>query len=140
MFRDGYESLDAVANRWDVDTSDSRSARQIITEAMSEWVAFCTADPTRYQLMFQRVIPDFVPSAEAYAASIASYQRFRRQFAAIGITDDSHLDLWTAIATGLVDQQVSNDPGGDRWIRLVGMAVDLFCDHVGIPRDEGDNE
>ena len=29
-----------------------------------------------------------------------------------GITEARHLDMWTALVTGLVDQQVSNDPGG----------------------------
>ena len=51
----------------------------------------------------------------------------------IGITDPAALDLWTAVNTGLTDQQISNDPGGDRWLRLIDTAVDLFCDHVGIP-------
>ncbi len=49
------------------------------------------------------------------------------------MTDPAAMDLWTAIATGLTDQQISNDPGGDRWLRLVDTAVDLFCDHAGIP-------
>jgi len=28
--------------------------------------------------------------------------------------------------TGLVDQQISNDPGGTRWERLIDDAVDMF--------------
>ncbi len=32
--------------------------------------------------------------------------------------------------TGLTDQQISNDPGGDRWIRLVDRAVDLLLADV----------
>jgi hypothetical protein len=28
--------------------------------------------------------------------------------------------------TGLTDQQISNDPGGDRWIQLIDRAVDLL--------------
>jgi hypothetical protein len=31
--------------------------------------------------------------------------------------------------TGLVDQQISNDPGGDRWIRLIDDAVVMFLAH-----------
>lgn len=136
MFRDGYEALDAVAAQWDalVEIEPTRAA---FASAMSEFCEFCTSDPVRYQLMFQRVIPDFTPSEEAYAASLASYERFRHALGALGVTDDADLDLWTAMATGLTDQQISNDPGGDRWLRLVDTAVELFCDHVGIPR-EGD--
>jgi hypothetical protein len=33
--------------------------------------------------------------------------------------------------TGLTDQQLSNDPGGDRWARLLDEAVDMFLAHLG---------
>jgi len=45
---------------------------------------------------------------------------------AAGLDSDRDLDLWTAILTGLVDQQISNDPGGMRWERLIDDAVDMF--------------
>ena len=31
-----------------------------------------------------------------------------------------------AMMTGITDQQISNDPGGDRWIQLIDRAVDLL--------------
>jgi hypothetical protein len=34
--------------------------------------------------------------------------------------------MWTALTTGLVDQQISNDPGGDRWARLIDDFVTMF--------------
>jgi hypothetical protein len=40
------------------------------------------------------------------------------------------LDLFTALGTGLADQQLSNDPGGDRWIRLIDEAVEMFYEHI----------
>jgi AcrR family transcriptional regulator len=95
--------------------------------------AFCTADPVRYQLMFQRTLPGFVPSAESYGLAVALIERLDRQLTSIGVTDPRHRDLWTALLTGLTDQQLSNDPGGDRWEKLLDDAVDMFCDHVGIP-------
>jgi hypothetical protein len=42
-----------------------------------------------------------------------------QQLAAIGVHDQEALDLWTAVLTGLTDQQISNDPGGSRWTQLV---------------------
>jgi hypothetical protein len=41
-----------------------------------------------------------------------------------GVREPAELDLWTAVLTGLATQQISNDPGGDRWSRLVDTAVD----------------
>lgn len=93
---------------------------------------FCTADPVRYQLMFQRVVPGFTPSAESYALAVEVLDGFDRRLRSLGVDDPRHRDLWTAFLTGLTDQQISNDPGGDRWGRLVEETVDLFCDHVGI--------
>lgn len=95
---------------------------------------FCTADPARYQLLFQRTIPGFEPSPESYALAVEVLRRFERQVFAAGVTDPKHVDLWTAVLTGLCDQQISNDPGGDRWGRLLDEVVDLFCDHAGVPR------
>jgi hypothetical protein len=49
-----------------------------------------------------------------------------RALAEAGVTDQADVDLWTAVLTGLASQQVANDPGGDRWLRLVDAAVDRF--------------
>ena len=94
---------------------------------------FCTSDPVRYQLLFQRTIPGFEPSEESYRLAEEILSRFAGQMASAGIDDPRHVDLWTAVLTGLTDQQISNDPGGDRWGRLLDETVDLFCDHAGIP-------
>lgn len=94
--------------------------------------AFCTSDPLRYQLMFQRTIPGFVPSAESYALAVANLDRLANALHSVGVEDPRYVDLWTAIMTGLTDQQVTNDPGGNRWANLLDEAVDLFFDHLGI--------
>jgi AcrR family transcriptional regulator len=94
------------------------------------FVGFCTKDPVRYQLMFQRTIPGFEPSPETFAASIEGLERLRTRLAVAGITDERSLDLLTTIGTGITDQQISNDPGGDRWTRLVDEAVEMFYIHI----------
>ena len=58
------------------------------------------------------------------------YQLLIERMAAAGITEQADLDLWTALLSGLASQQVANDPGGDRWLRLVDDAVDMFLAHV----------
>ena len=97
---------------------------------MHSFVAFCTSNPARYQLLFQRTIPGFEPSAESFAISVEGLAATRDRLAGMGFTDPAVLDLMTAIGTGLTDQQISNDPGGDRWIRLVDEAMDMFFNHV----------
>ena len=53
-----------------------------------------------------------------------------------GIHDPQHVDMWTALVTGLVDQQVSNDPGGDRWTRLIDESIDMFLAHCRATRGQ----
>jgi len=94
------------------------------------FVEFCTSDPVRYQLLFQRTIPDFEPSPESFAIAVEGLQATRDRLEHMGFTDPRVLDLLTAIGTGLTDQQISNDPGGDRWVRLVDEAAEMFFAHV----------
>ncbi len=94
------------------------------------FVEFCTKDPVRYQLMFQRTIPGFQPSPRTFAVSIEGLDRLKTRLADVGITDERSLDLLTAIGTGITDQQISNDPGGDRWTRLVDEAIEMFFNYA----------
>jgi AcrR family transcriptional regulator len=94
------------------------------------FIGFCTQDPSRYQLLFQRTIPGFEPSAESFAVAVAGLEAMRERLARLGVTDPRALDLLTAIGIGLTDQQISNDPGGDRWSRLIDEAAEMFFAHL----------
>jgi hypothetical protein len=61
------------------------------------------------------------------AIASEGYDQMRSYLAAYGITDQADLDLVTAVSTGLADQQISNDPGGDRWLRLADRAADMLA-------------
>jgi AcrR family transcriptional regulator len=126
MFLEGYQAfaewMDAAIDDDDID-SDPVGAARAATHA---FVEFCTSDPVRYQLLFQRTIPDFTPSPEAYAVAVYAYDQMGLRLTGIGVRDQATLDLWTAVLTGLTDQQISNDPGGTRWTQLVDRAVDML--------------
>lgn len=132
MFRQGYEQFAAVSADWPTDLSEMEDARAEAKRIIGAFVGFCTEDPVRYQLLFQRVIPGWEPTPETYALAVERLHELRRALASIGIDGDEAVDLFTALFTGLTDQQISNDPGGDRWIRLIDRAVDMFFDHFGI--------
>ncbi len=42
------------------------------------------------------------------------------------------------MTAGLAAQQTANDPGGDRWLRLIDDAVDMYLDHVFTNKAEED--
>lgn len=94
------------------------------------FVEFCAADFARYQLLFQRTIPGFEPSPESFKISQDNLSDLAELLAHCGVDDPKMLDLFTALGTGLADQQLSNDPGGDRWIRLIDEAVEMFYAHI----------
>jgi AcrR family transcriptional regulator len=95
----------------------------------NRFVEFCTSDVARYQLLFQHLVPGFVPSPQAYTPAVRALEMTRETLARNGVGDPAHWDIWTALMTGLVDQQIANDPGGDRWTRLVEEVVAMFLAH-----------
>jgi AcrR family transcriptional regulator len=97
---------------------------------MRYFVEFCVADPVRYQLLFQRTIPGFEPSAESFAISQDAMRLTRDWFADHGLDRLEVIDLFTAIGSGIAAQQNSNEPGGDRWTRLVDDAALMFVRHI----------
>ena len=127
MFAQGFAELLALT---DPAYQDQRAGRIAATDVLktvaSAFVRFCVADPARMHLLFLRTIPGFEPSEAAYALSRQALDRITEMLAAAGVHSPEHVDLWTALLTGLATQQVSNDPGGDRWLRLVEPAVDMF--------------
>jgi AcrR family transcriptional regulator len=136
MFRQGYvafaEWMDQIeplhAKRPSV-----AERRALLARIAHRYVEFCTSDPVRFQLLFQRTIPDFVPSPDSYAVAVDAYERGRVQAASIGVGDQATLDLITAVLTGLASQQIANDPGGTRWTDLVDQAADLLLRAVSAP-------
>ena len=105
MFADGNRQLLArlAEQDWPADP------RAILRLTARVFVEFSAEDVERYQLLFQRTIPDFEPSPGSYALAVQVFEQMRGRLAA---------------------QQTSNDPGGDRWLRLIDEAADMYADHV----------
>jgi AcrR family transcriptional regulator len=126
MFAQGTrQALDVVAA--EIETTDIREA---LLEHARRMFEFSTSDAARAQLLFQRTIPGFEPSPEAYAPAVEMFETVQARFERLGITDPDAMDLWTAVISGLTNQQIANDPGGKRWARLVDRTVDMFLANV----------
>ncbi len=124
MFEESYRALLALMASAPVPDEP----RERLRAMASGFFEFAVADPARLQLMSWRVIPGFEPSPASYAPSVQALERTAELLTGIGITDPDAVDVWSALLTGFVSQQVSNDPGGDRWRRLLDGAVDMFAD------------
>jgi AcrR family transcriptional regulator len=130
MFAQSWGELGAVFDAIAPLPAAPRSALLVVIEAFFD---FAVADLARYQLMNQRTIPGFRPSDEAYAASVAVYERLRAVLGGRGVRAQGDLDLWTGMTAGFIDQQLANDPGGTRWREQLPRLLDMYCDEVGIP-------
>jgi len=127
MFAAGYRELDEATAAIPVDPNDAVGS---IAAQVEAFIAFCQASIPRYQLLFTRAVPGWEPSEESYAVSVASYARMTEQLAALRITDPRHMDLLTALTSGLAAQQLANDPTGSRWRELSSDAAAMYVAHV----------
>src|SRR5262249_927223 len=100
-----------------------RRAMLAVAEAFFD---FAVADLARYQLMNQRTIPDFRPSGEAYAASIAAYERMRAVLRRAGGRAGADLHVGRAWPGGFPAQQLPNAPGGPGGGRHLPRLVDMY--------------
>ena len=126
MFADGYRAFLARIEA----TPPEQDARAMLGRAAHVFFDFCVADPARYQLLFQRTVPGFVPSPASYALAGTALDLLVDVMRDAGVAEQREVDLWTAVLTGLTSQQISNDPSGDRWAQLVDDAVEIFLGAV----------
>ena len=91
---------------------------------------FAMQDQARYQLLFLRAVPGFQPSPDSYAIAVEVLDGVRMKLSRVGLRDEADFDLWTAVIAGLTSQQLANDPGGDRYVRLLDAAVTMFVSHI----------
>jgi AcrR family transcriptional regulator len=126
MFAQGYEQLLAAMAQVKL-PADPRKA---IKEGARAFVVLAMERPARTQLLMPRTIPGFEPSEASYALATDFLEQGRERLAGAGITKAKHLDLYTALLSGIVSQQLANEPGGTRWTKLVDEVVDMYLDHV----------
>ncbi len=100
------------------------------------FVGFTVEDPARAQLMFMRTIPGFEPSPDTYAVAAQIVEFGKERLSAAGIKPE-YFDLWTGIISGLSFQQIANEPGSDRWVRLVDDAMEMFLRYVSDTNKKG---
>ena len=126
LFADGNRELLARFDRLEV-SDDVRRALRAVAHL---FVTFAAEDQARYELLFLRTIPDFEPSPESYAVALEVFNRGRSILTGVGLDNPEDFDLWTALVSGLSSQQLANDPGGDRYVRLIDNAVAMFEEHM----------
>ena len=128
MYVDGYhQMLEQVRDLPQVD-----DPREALIQFVEFCVQFATEDVVRHQLLFQRTIPGFKPSLASRELSSAFLDIGRDRLMAVAAIDVARGDgfVFTAIVAGFTNQQVFNDPNGERWFQLSRRAIEMFLADV----------
>jgi AcrR family transcriptional regulator len=106
-------------------------------------VRWAVENPALAQLLFWRPVPGFAPSPETFAASVGQMDLARAELATAvrlgelgpAAASDDALRLWTVLLSGLISQQMANQPDASFedgvFTRLTDEAFDLFFAHYG---------
>src|SRR5579864_4234446 len=124
-----YDAMFADGNRKLLERLDSLRLSEKPRVALRQWMKafteFGLQDPARVELLFQRHVPGFTPSEESFSLAEEVLGRGTSLMRAAGVTRQGDIDCIVAVVAGLMEAQLSNDPGGDRWIRHLDRLVDL---------------
>lgn len=124
------EGMQQFADRVQASRGSSDPRRALRNRARA-FVAAAVADPARFELLFHRPIPGFTPSPEHLQLGLTHLARTRELAEAAGLRGERAFDLFMATMRGLIALQIANEPGGDRWTRLVDDAVEVLVEHYG---------
>ncbi len=124
MFADGNLQLLARLD----DLALPKDPRAALTTFMGAFVDFAVSDLPRAALLFQRPIPGFAPSPESYGYAREVLDRTVAVLRAAGVDDPDDVDCYIAMVGGVIDAQISNDPGGDRWTRHLERLSVMYLD------------
>jgi AcrR family transcriptional regulator len=104
-------------------------------------VRWCVENQALAQLLYWRPVPGFEPSADSFSASVDDMREARNELAAAVACGQLHpradsdeaLRLLTVVLSGLISQQMANEPAATwetgRFTRLTDAALDMFCAH-----------
>jgi AcrR family transcriptional regulator len=127
MFQEGNEELlRRMQEVRDAETTPNERFRL----GAHRFIEFALEDLPRSQLLFLRTLPGFEPSPDAYAPAVLVLELARDRLADIGIKRSEMLDIWTALVSGIIQQQWANDPGGDRWKKLLDDMLAMYLAHA----------
>src|SRR5689334_9790615 len=108
-------------------------------------VRWAVENPALAQLLYWRPVPGFAPTPETFAPSVALMDQLRAAFAAAVQAGELHPNaasaeaprLFTVVLSGLISQQMANEPAADydagMFTSLTDAALDMFFARYELP-------
>lgn len=127
-----YDAMFAEGNRRLLERLDALKLpahpRAALKKVLRAFIDFSLEDPARCELLFERHLPGFTPTPESYALAEEALSRVVKVMRDAGITQQGDIDCLVAVTAGLMEAQLANDPGGNRWTRHLDRMIDLHLD------------
>lgn len=139
LFQRGFRLYDAYMQQIEKAPLD-----QLMANIIRNYMTFAYENPDLFQIMFQRPIPDFEPSSESMAVSLALLASGRDDIRTLfeeegidaGIPVEQALDLMIAMMHGLASLHLANHPdlpiGEGRFGEIIDPAAQIFVKAWGI--------
>lgn len=138
LFARGVARLDAALQEALSSAPPTTERFRVGVKAVVGW---CVEHPGLAQLMFWRPVPGFEPSPQAFAASVGQTRDLRANLAEAvragqlhpSADSDEAVRVLTVLISGLITQQMANQPGADvetgLFTALTDDMVDMFLAH-----------
>jgi AcrR family transcriptional regulator len=142
LFARGLERSQSAV-RTAADASPRGVAR--IRAGSRAYVRWSVENPALAQLLIWRPVPGFAPTAATFAVSVQQVEELRAEFADAVRLGQLHPDtasvealrLYTVVLSGVVSQQMANEPGADYdagiFSSLTDAALDMFFARFAYP-------
>jgi AcrR family transcriptional regulator len=108
LFADGFTDLRRELDRL---PTGADPVGAVVAVAVTV-VDYCVRHPPRYQLMLQRSVPGFEPSAGSYELARRVLEVLAGRLAAAGVDDPADIALVRCLISGVAAEQIANDPSG----------------------------
>jgi AcrR family transcriptional regulator len=145
VFTQGWHGVSAAVEAVPPPDATTADLPAYLLEFGAGFLRWCVEHPVHAQLMVWRPVPDYEPSAAAYAPAILTYERCHGIFVRLvgigllraDVPVDEMFRVWTVLTSGVLTQQLANAPAESfadgTFTTLLSPLVEMFSTHYGVP-------
>jgi AcrR family transcriptional regulator len=119
LFADGFAALRRAFDRLPPATDPVDG----VVDVAVAFVEHLVARPAAYHLMFQGTVPGFEPSEASHAVALTVLQELLDRLAVAGVAEPADLALVRSVMSGIVAEQIANDPSGQLFVDQTERAI-----------------
>ena len=127
LFADGFADLRACFDQLPAATDPVQG----VVAVARAFVDHLVARPAAYHLMFQGTVPGFEPSEESHAVALTVLRELVDRLAAAGVEDPADHALVRSVMSGIVSEQIANNPAGHLFTDQTERAVHAVLTEIG---------